>query len=76
MLLLCNLKINTISKKKLQNYKIDAGGEEHDHDDDRENTHEDIQDLCKLIPGLYRLSDLCKDNGSSGLGMKVACFVS
>ncbi len=27
------------------------------------------KDLYEYIPGLYRLLDLCKDDGSNGLGM-------
>lgn len=30
--------------------------------------YDNSNDLCKFIPGLYRLLDLCKDEGSNGLG--------
>ncbi|CAG8627370.1 10441_t:CDS:2, partial [Ambispora gerdemannii] len=29
--------------------------------------YEQAPDLCEFIPGLYRLLDLCKDEGSNGL---------
>lgn len=35
--------------------------------------NDDIQDLSEFIPGLYRLLDLCKDEGSNGLGMQIKC---
>ena len=30
--------------------------------------YDDKNDLCNFIPGLNRLLDLCKDEGSNGLG--------
>ncbi|CAG8501198.1 7794_t:CDS:10 [Ambispora gerdemannii] len=32
---------------------------------------EQVLDLCEIIPGLYRLLDLCKDEGSNGLVDKI-----
>ncbi|CAI2196634.1 7966_t:CDS:2, partial [Funneliformis geosporum] len=50
----------------------EAGSENKKHivsenDDDMEN----LNDLAKFIPGLYRLLDLCKDDGSNGLVDKI-----
>ncbi|GBC16228.2 hypothetical protein GLOIN_2v1865248 [Rhizophagus irregularis DAOM 181602=DAOM 197198] len=33
--------------------------------------YDNSNDLCKFIPGLYRLLDLCKDEGSNGLVDKI-----
>lgn len=33
------------------------------------------KDLCEYIPGLYRLLELCKDDGSNGLGIFSLCYI-
>ncbi|RHZ90025.1 hypothetical protein Glove_9g277 [Diversispora epigaea] len=73
-----DLENNEETEENLQNDRIESDSETQTHDtyyedneDNREDIDDDIQDLCKIIPGFYRLLDLYKDDGTNGLVDKI-----
>ncbi|CAG8627351.1 10440_t:CDS:2, partial [Ambispora gerdemannii] len=54
-----------------QNYESKIEYMEIDPDSESDHEPEQAPDLCEVIFGLYRLLDLCKDEGSNGLVDKI-----
>ncbi|RHZ89868.1 hypothetical protein Glove_9g264 [Diversispora epigaea] len=60
-------------QKNLEAFEQDLENDKPESDQEfcEVQTKNDVQDLCESIPGLYRLLDLCKDDGSDGLVDKI-----
>ncbi|CAG8668355.1 6589_t:CDS:2, partial [Ambispora gerdemannii] len=54
-----------------QNSELNPDDMELDPESESNHESEQAPDLCEAIPGLYRLLDLCKDEGSNGLVDKI-----